>query len=122
VLSVAVSTALTAFSGPKDVVNANSGTFVKVEWIVDGAAVGWTYYGHLADVQVSDGQSITQDTVLGYLSQHPYQEGCWEVTSDNGVHTHFIAFSYGTWSCYIDPGSGSLLDRGSPIGKVKQPA
>lgn len=48
----------------------------------------WTYYGHLANIQVSMGQQVTTDTVVGI---------CGATGLATGVHLHFEVWSGGQW-------------------------
>lgn len=72
----------------------------KVVQIVPNHAVGgnyvviehdgyWTYYGHLANIQVSMGQQVTTDTVVGI---------CGATGLATGVHLHFEVWKGKQWS------------------------
>lgn len=57
-------------------------------------ACGWEYYyGHLDQVVVSVGQRVTSGQLLGYMGN----------TGTGGVHLHFNASPYGSYSNDIDP-------------------
>lgn len=71
----------------------------KVVQIVPNHAVGgnyvviehdgyWTYYGHLANIQVSMGQQVTTDTVVGI---------CGATGLATGVHLHFEVWKGKQW-------------------------
>jgi phage minor structural protein len=49
----------------------------------------WTYYGHLANIQVSMGQQVTTDTVVGI---------CGATGLATGVHLHFEVWKDAQWN------------------------
>ena len=49
----------------------------------------WTYYGHLANIQVSMGQQVTPDTVVGI-------SGATGLAT--GVHLHFEVWKGKQWA------------------------
>jgi len=66
----------------------SAGKNVRVNVSVDGIYAGQVLYGHLDNVQVSVGNSVTTSTTLGYLKLWN-QSSCWQDTlADGMVHTH----------------------------------
>lgn len=64
--------------------NEVGGNYVVIEH--DGY---WTYYGHLANIQVSMGQQVTTDTVVGI---------CGATGLATGVHLHFEVWKDTQWN------------------------
>ncbi len=87
-------------------------------WVSGGGWEGWVAYGHLSSVQVSIGQVLSQDQLLGYTSQYTYQSGCWEVSNSAGVHTHVEMYNYAQYSCYTALNSGTYYPIGFWLGVV----
>ena len=74
-------------------------------------------YGHLTNVVTRSG-TAHDGTVLGQLATWPYREGCWEVTTDQGVHTHLAVDNTHHASCFVPYAKGQQLTAGTPIGKL----
>ena len=86
---------------------ANGGSWVRVDVYVDGIYVGDVQYGHLDTAGVtfpSPGTVIGSDFMLGKTKSWGDLAGCYEVTTQAGVHTHFTA----TKSCYANVVSGNI--------------
>ncbi len=85
------------------------GYSVFLDLYVNGSWQGWISYGRLDQVQVSAGQVIGQNTVLGYLRNWGYTTGCYEVNNDAGVHTHYGQYNKDKYACYYEYQMGQQL-------------
>lgn len=94
------------------------GYTVFIDLYVNGQWQGWASHGHLNSVQVSAGQWISPGQALGYLNLWPYSAGCWEVTSNSGVHTHYEEYNAYRYACYQNYSSGTWLSYPGSLGIV----
>lgn len=85
------------------------GYTVFVDVYVGSVWEGWVAYGHLNSVSVSPGQTVGGGTILGYQHMWPYSGGCWEVTSQSGIHTHIEMYNAYRYACYYNYSSGTWL-------------
>lgn len=94
------------------------GWTVFVDVYISGSWEGWMSYGHLDQIQVSPGQWISPGQLLGRLKRWPYSTGCWEVTTDQGVHSHVEFYNAFLYACYINYASGTYLAYPSGLGLI----
>ncbi len=99
--------------------NASSWTWagLKYRFVVanDSGTLGW-----FADVHVDPngyflgvGAGLTNGMLIGYTKRWGYSSGCYEVSSDSGVHWHIEAYNYSMYSCYAPNATGASLAAGS---------
>ena len=96
----------------------SAGQTVFIDLWVNGTWEGWVAFGHLDNVQVSPGQVLSQDQVLGYLKFWDWYAGCWEVNGEAGVHTHIEMWNRNAYACYTNYNWGQYLSYGQIIGWV----
>lgn len=72
---------------------------------------------HLANPQVSVGQTVGPWTTLGYSSRFRYSS-CYQVRTDAGVHVHVEFINKHRYSCYIQRANGAVIDENTVIGRV----
>lgn len=82
------------------------GTNVKINILVGGQMIGWVQYGHLDEVSVQQGRRIANGTLLGVLRWWEKSADCYDVETNEGVHTHLEVSNESNASCYIDPPRG----------------
>jgi hypothetical protein len=74
-----------------------------VDLFVNGNWQGWVSFGHLdGSTSLTPGEAITDGQVLGQTKKWAFDGGCWEVTSDSGVHTHIEAYNKQYYACFED--------------------
>jgi hypothetical protein len=92
---------------------SNAGSMVWVEAWVDGSLVGRMGYHHMLDVAYPAGATITDvgsaGVLIGRTAGAPSQfgGGCWNVSTDLGVHVHVIADNASGRSCYVPRDKGT---------------
>jgi len=96
-----------------------AGKTVKLDVYVNGTKSGWMSYGHLDAVPggIVPGASVAVGGTVGKTKLWSYQAGCWEVTNTGGVHTHFTAYNYHNYACYLDK-SEQYLSYNTSIGRI----
>jgi hypothetical protein len=100
--------------------NTSCGTRLELDVSIYETHVGRVKYSHLTGVPGwAKGTLIPSGTTIGNLNQWPYSS-CWQVTTANGVHTHFAAGNVNNhgYACYHHRGSGSYLPEGTHVGWV----
>jgi len=98
---------------------SNTGTQVTVDVVRGGNVVGTVKYGHLDRVPAFRvGQTITQSTVLGYLKRWPRHREFWDVTTNEGVHSHVEVGTPGAPKACWYKLSGTQIRDGQAIGKI----
>jgi hypothetical protein len=96
--------------------NCGAGKRVRVSVTFGGNEIGWVQYEHL-DTSVSTSTPISNGAVLGKTKKWPYSAGCYEVNTDQGVHTHVgMKNSQGGFSCFVDKGAGVVAQENASIG------
>ncbi|HZM63593.1 MAG TPA: VCBS repeat-containing protein, partial [Candidatus Saccharimonadales bacterium] len=100
-----------------DSCNGDAGKGIRIGIKVGNESVGWVSYTHL-DEMVTSGP-ITNGMVLGKTKKWEEVDGCWEVTTDAGVHTHFEARSdTGNYACYYDRPVTTSVANAVPIARI----
>ena len=76
--------------------------------------VGWVAYAHVDRTQIwwTNGTQPTNGVWLGNTKQWAYDDGCWEVTTPQGVHWHFDAYNHHNYSCYYPYLPSASLTQG----------
>ncbi|MGH7158083.1 MAG: FG-GAP repeat domain-containing protein [Candidatus Saccharimonadales bacterium] len=106
-----------AWAGNWDSCNGKAGKGVRIAIKVDNEKVGEVVYSHL-DQAVTSGD-INNNMVLGKTKKWDTVDGCWEVSTDAGVHTHFEAKSdTGNFACYYPRDVGASVENGAPIARI----
>ena len=93
------------------------GWTVFVDLFTNGTWEGWVSYGHLDQVQVTPGHSISNGTVLGKLKNWGYSS-CYQVNNDAGVHTHIEEWNKYRYACYFPWNSGDYLWYPTTLGWI----
>jgi len=82
-------------------------------------------YAHVSRINPSSGASYTlgigslsNGTRIGWTEQWPYQAGCYEVTTAQGVHWHLEARQDSHFSCYISRSNNTAVGAGVTIGRM----
>lgn len=90
------------------------GDAVQVHVATDGLVVGSVIYAHLAEVAVTEGQTVSSDTQLGKVAGGlPEDENCW-----TGPHVHLEWVNHGDYGCYIPRAEGDHVALRDPVGQV----
>lgn len=92
------------------------GWTVFVDVFAGSSWEGWIAYAHLDGVTLQPGASVSPGAILGKLKKWPFKEGCWEVKSDQGVHTHIEMWDKYKFACYKGYASGTTLTYPKPLG------
>jgi hypothetical protein len=98
----------------------SSGESVKLNVYWDGTYVGWFLFGHLTAIPSTirkGGVTVPNGTVIGKTSTWPKRAGCWEVTTESGVHTHYTGFNSAEFAC-MAPYAKVEIAEGRWIGLV----
>lgn len=80
---------------------------------------GWISFGHLKDISVAPTQWISAGQLLGKTELWNYWNGCWQVSTQSGVHTHIEMHNRQRYACFVDwQAMGWNLTYGAVLGYV----
>jgi hypothetical protein len=102
---------------------SEAGGYVKIE-IYDHYVqrfLGWIVYAHLDNRRVARVNNMPNHTVLGYVAGIPSNSnnGCYNVVTSEGTHTHFEQFNYDSqWACWYPHAPTTTLFYGNMLGWV----
>ncbi|MFT7646408.1 MAG: hypothetical protein ACI8Y4_001143 [Candidatus Poriferisodalaceae bacterium] len=108
-------------SEPESYGCSGAGSLVWVEAWVDGINVGRMGYHHMKDIAFPSGTTNTSlptsGVLIGRTAESPGQfgGGCWNVSTNNGVHVHLVADNASRSSCYAERNKGDALGADAPI-------
>lgn len=94
------------------------GSWLRLNVTVGTTPVGWIEYQHLDGVTAAMGATVAPGAVLGKTRLWDFAAGCWEVSNNEGVHTHVEVSGLSGDSCYTDRAVGFQLQAGKPVGYV----
>lgn len=82
-----------------------------------GVVLGRADLMHVASPRVGNGQVLGSWTVIGYTSRFRWN-GCYQVSTDNGIHGHLEFINQHRYACWIPYGYSQGLSELTRIGIV----
>jgi hypothetical protein len=83
----------------------------KIALSDSSGSLGWWAYVHVdpAGVFYGNGAQLTSGSWIGKTKKYEYSLGCWEVSTNEGVHWHIVGFNNHNYSCYPPYAAGSFI-------------